>query len=75
MKTTYEVDIIAIVIPVLQMRELRYGAIKLIVQTYTASKWYSHTLKPKRYDCRYSAPNHFLILLCREVGHFFREKN
>ena len=38
MKTTYEVDIIAIVIPVLQMRELRYGAIKLIVQTYTASK-------------------------------------
>lgn len=38
MKTNYEVDIIAIVIPILQMRELRHKAIKLIVQGYTASK-------------------------------------
>lgn len=78
MKTTYEVDIIAIIaiaIPVLQMRKLRYGAIKLIAKSYTANKWYSHTLKSKKYDCRYSTPNHFLILLCREVGLFFREKN
>ena len=43
MKTTYEVDIItiiaiAIAIPVLQMRKLRYGASKLIVKSCTASK-------------------------------------